>query len=280
MTIRGYQITIQFNFYFAHAMACDALGSGFNPTNAEVTAFAATAGITDPATLKALDALVTGLKKATAWTQLDAVYPFVGGTSTTCSYNLIDPSKYRITWNGAVSFDTTGITGGGGYGDTGFVPSGAGGNFSLNSASLGIYCRDATATAGSYFIGGTSGLGLDSSYLALNGPGQAFARINQNGANLLSSPATFKGNMIASRTAANSVTMYLADGTSLNVADASTNLTAFSLFILAANQGGGGAGIPSSSNLAFAFIGAGFNAGIVALIESAITTFNTTLGRA
>lgn len=270
----GYELPV------AIAMACDALGSVFTPTNSEVTAFAAAAGITDPATLTALDALVTGLKKSTAWTQLDAVYPFVGGTSTTCSYNLIDPSKYRITWNGAVSFDTTGIIGGGGYGDTGFVPSGAGGNFSLNSGSIGVYNRVSIGTAG-IFMGGSSALGLDQTGLitAGFGPFNLFGRVNQIGGVTPIAGAATNGNLVVSRTASNVESTYAADGATVTTADATSAATAFSIFVLASNQGG----TPASNmsvNLAFAFIGAGFNAGIVALIESAITTFNTTLGRA
>lgn len=41
------------------------------------------------------------------------LYPFLGGTSSTCSYNLIDPTTHQITWHGSPTFSANGVQGNG-----------------------------------------------------------------------------------------------------------------------------------------------------------------------
>ena len=100
-------------------------------------AFITAAGLTDPTQISAVCTLVTSLKSASLWTGMDAIYPFVGGNALAHSFNLRNPAKYQITWVGGVTHDSNGITGDGatGYGDTGFNPSTAGGNW------IAKFCR-------------------------------------------------------------------------------------------------------------------------------------------
>jgi hypothetical protein len=89
------------------------------------------------------DGVITGnLSGATGCgSVLDGLYIFATNTTTTANLNLCGTS-YGLTQHGSVTFNAdTGYTGDGttGYFDTGFNPSTAGGNFSLNSASIGSY---------------------------------------------------------------------------------------------------------------------------------------------
>lgn len=87
--------------------------------------FLVTAGVNNQYEKNAIYYLVNQLKKQNLWNKMFALYPFVGGTSTSNSYNLIDRNKYQITWSTGVTHNLTGITGNGtsGYGQTGFIPS-------------------------------------------------------------------------------------------------------------------------------------------------------------
>lgn len=107
-------------------------GSGPDP---DAAAFILAAGITDTTQKNAINQLVVDLKGFGLWSGLFALYPMVGGTLTTCSYNLTNPALYRISWFGGISADATGVIGDGvgGFGDTGFKPEDIGIVGSLSS---------------------------------------------------------------------------------------------------------------------------------------------------
>jgi hypothetical protein len=110
----------------------------------DAEAFLLAAGITDPTEIAAVNTLVEDLKDAGLWTLFDAFYPFVGGTATSCKWNLKDPldtdAAFRITWYGGMSFSSTGILGNG---------SNSGSNTYINPTtesytqiSMGVYIND------------------------------------------------------------------------------------------------------------------------------------------
>lgn len=109
----------------------------------DAQSFITTAGITDETQKFALDTLVKDLKAADLWTKLIAIYPFVGGSSTSHSYNLKNTALYQITWNGTVTHNSLGITGNGstGYGNTGVIPST---HLSQNSCGIGVYLQSSS----------------------------------------------------------------------------------------------------------------------------------------
>jgi hypothetical protein len=80
--------------------------------------FITASGITDSTQQSAINQLVLGLKTDNIWTKMQALYPFVGGTSTTHKYNLKDPrdldAAYRIQFNGGWTHNANGIQGDGG----------------------------------------------------------------------------------------------------------------------------------------------------------------------
>lgn len=64
------------------------------------TAFINAASITDNTMITKLDTLVKSLKTANLWNKIEALYPCVGTTFTQMSYNLKDPTTYRLTCSG------------------------------------------------------------------------------------------------------------------------------------------------------------------------------------
>jgi hypothetical protein len=110
----------------------------------DAAAFIAAAGITNATEQQAINTLVIDLKGYSIWTKMKAIYPMVGGTSTTCKYNLKDPrdldAAFRLVFNGGWTFASTGATPNGtnGYASTFLTPSTS---LSTSSAHLSFYSR-------------------------------------------------------------------------------------------------------------------------------------------
>lgn len=122
-------------------------------------------------------------------TKFDAIYPFMGGTSTTCKYNLINPADsnaaFRLTFSGGWTFSGAGAqpNGTNGYAITYWESAS---QAATNRVSYGKYSNIAdttgvhgvwdltngtrlydqinTAAAGVYTIGNTGGLSTASPY--------------------------------------------------------------------------------------------------------------------
>jgi hypothetical protein len=95
----------------------------FDPFDSDAQAFFTAAGITDTNQKTAVNQLVLDLKSYGIWEKYSVIYPFVGGSSDTCSYNLKNPSSYQITFYGGWTWNSNGITSSvNSYGDTGFSP--------------------------------------------------------------------------------------------------------------------------------------------------------------
>jgi len=103
-------------------------------------AFLDAAVITDVTQANAVNSLVIGLKDDGLWTNIQAIYPLVGGTAGSHKYNLKDPrdldAAYRLAFFGGWTHNTNGITGNGTntYADT----------FYNSPKSFGVYSRSAT----------------------------------------------------------------------------------------------------------------------------------------
>ena len=114
------------------------------PIDPDALAFIVAAGITDPTQIAAIGNLVTELKTANLWTNMQALYPFVGGTASSNKYNLKDPrdldAAFRLEFRGpACTFDSNGVTlnAGGSYISTFCAPG-----TSVYDRSYGEYIRE------------------------------------------------------------------------------------------------------------------------------------------
>lgn len=126
------------------------IGIGFSPSlgnkiawDADALAYIATAGITDQVEKSAANYFVRQFKIYGLWDKSIAIYPMLGGTASSHSYNLVDTSTFQITWVGSpapthsgglgVQFDGTQN-----YGKTGIIPSV---DMTIHSSALSAYSR-------------------------------------------------------------------------------------------------------------------------------------------
>jgi hypothetical protein len=79
------------------------------PIDPDAEAFILAAGIEDPTQQEAINNLVIDLKDIGVWTKMSYIYPFVGGTSTTHSYNL-KTAAIDVTFMGGITHNSNGIT--------------------------------------------------------------------------------------------------------------------------------------------------------------------------
>lgn len=117
--------------------------------DANAQAFITAAAITDATQQSAINNLVIGLKADGLWTNMYAIYPFVGGTASQHKYNLKDPrdlnAAFRLQFNGGMTHSSNGIlfNGTNGWADT---------SVAVKPYGFGVYNRNATDN-GQYYIG-------------------------------------------------------------------------------------------------------------------------------
>jgi hypothetical protein len=259
------------------------VGSSFDP-NAQ--AFITAAGITDPTQQTAINQLVLDLKSYSIWGKMFLIYPFVGGTSTTTKYNLVDTTTYQITWNGGVTFNSNGVTGNGstGYGQSGWIPSTVNATTGITtSLSLSVYSRTNSNSD-------ASDIGLSISQEAIqvlcrrsNGL-MYWDNYNSSNGRMTGSVGDSLGLFSTSRTSQTSMKIFRNStqaGTTLTTSATTTDISSTlnrEIYVLAANANG----TPSdytSRNLAFMHISTGLSDAEIGNLYTAVQAYQTTLGR-
>lgn len=148
-------------------------GSSIDP---DAAAFITAAGITDPTQQSAINTLVVDLKNASLWTKLKALYPNIGGTSSSHKFNLKDPrdldAAFRVSFVGGWTHSSSGAISNGtnAYADTfinalnnysdnlitwGSYRSQTGANVQIGTSDLTTYERSAANTLTIYSGGAT-----------------------------------------------------------------------------------------------------------------------------
>jgi len=252
-------------------LARTASGGGVDP---DAQAFITAASITDPTQQSAINQLVVDLKGYNIWTKMKALYPFVGGSSTSHSYNLRNTLQFQITWNGGITHSANGVTfGANGYGNTNLNPNTA---FSTNdSMHLSAYSRT-NNDLGGLDLGGLNASAVSGLYLRYSN--NAYAYIN-GGAGVLTANTNSTGFYVGTRTASNVLKLFKntsqlgsiytgANGTRLDI----------NAFLGAVNVSNS-PGYYTQRNYAFASIGDGLTDTEAANFYTAVQTFQTTLGR-
>lgn len=228
----------------------------------------------------AINTLVLYLKSEGLWTLIDAFYPFVGGSASSCKFNLKDPQDtneaYRMTFAGSWTIDSNGVKpsskNSANYGDSHWSPNGVGGN---RNDSHHIY----------RYINGVYNVGCDNSGVA--GPYTLLSACAQlewfDGGGSLTNGGVVSGtggfSQGTSRTASNLVRFYRnlensfwgLFGQLTNSATQSTN----SMYIGTIN----GADYPEEMRYATLSYGQGLDVTQMSRLNIGVTDFNTTLGR-
>jgi len=250
-------------------------GSAFD-SNAQ--AFITAAGITNPTQQNAINTLVIGLKTDLLWTKMLAIYPFVGGTATTCKFNLKNPldtnGAFRLNFVGGWTFSNNGVTPNGttAFADTFFSPSV---NWVFGNSSFSVYSRINNIEAG--VLMGTRNIAFASNLsLNLRNGGSSQLYHNTNGGITLTPPSSAI-NFISSRINTTEVITTQNASPTSNLSG-EVELSTFPIYISAQNFTGT-ASTFSTRNLAFAHIGTGLTSAECTLLYNRIQTFQTTLGR-
>ena len=250
--------------------------SGGGSLDPDAQAFLTATAITDPTISSAINTFVVSWKNYGLWIKSYALYPLVGGTSSTHKFNLKDPrdldAAYRLGFNGGWTHSSTGALPNGvnAWANT-FLASQD--TLSLNSTSFGVYSRtnvDRLAPS----IGNVTGAAPGEASLWLRYQNSLYARVNSS---VIASPFPTnndsRGLILANRTNSTQVTVQIR-GTQTTLSNTSEN-TYTNPFQL----GGVNPNFFDVKELAFAFIMDGLTSQNMTDANTAIVAFQTALSR-
>jgi hypothetical protein len=244
--------------------------------DSDATAFFSATGITDPTIQGAINSLCVDLKTYGVWDKMKAIYPFVGGTANTHSYNLVNTALHQITWFGGLTHDANGVTPNGtnGYGNLNFNPRthlGA-------QSSMGTYIRVNNTLSGKVDYGSSNLDGFQNACLIASFGNLIYFQ-NIGGVNNITTPnATTNAFFHTGVDTSNNIFAYKNNTLMLSKTPAvigtppNVNTTLF-----AYNAGGVGSFSPRPSS--FFFAGSGITQEDNGNIYYCIQKFQTTLGR-
>jgi hypothetical protein len=248
-------------------------------TDPDAQLFITATGITGT-NASAINQLVLDLKSASIWTKMKAIYPMVGGTATTCKWNLKNPldtnAAFRLFLAGGFTVSSTGVlfNGSTGYAETYLAPSTS---LLQNNAHISFYSR--TNIDGFYIDMGSSGdpsSGIHGSYIFPRLANLFYGRINTTASTTVANLDS-RGFYISSRLSGTTQVIYK-NSTLTSAASNSTGLTGNAINIGRWNNPGG-TFYYSPRECAFASIGDGLTDTEASNFYTAVQTFNTTLGR-
>ena len=221
--------------------------------------------------------LICGLVADGIWSQLDALYILAAPDETAAQLNLID-SRYTLTKHGSPTFTVDqGYTGdaSSAYFDTGFVPSTAGGNMTLNSATLGAYVLNNRTT---FQVWDALGVTDGANMLGLNPMiGYAGIEVYINGSSAdYGSNSSSRGSFIASRTGVSSGEIYENGAAMTPITQTSTALLGASIYLFATDRPPY-ALASSGDQVAAEFFGGGLNSTQAGELDTLINNFMAAL---
>jgi len=113
---------------------------GSETLESEVASFLTATGISNYTQIFALQYLVSSLKENNLWSKINCLYPMIGGTSTTHSYNLVNTAQFQLTFYGGWTHSSTGAlpNATNATADTAYVPSV---QMSQDNAHISYYSR-------------------------------------------------------------------------------------------------------------------------------------------
>ena len=246
----------------------------------DAQAFITAAAITDPTQQTAINTLVVDLKGYSIWTKMKALYPMVGGTSSTHKWNLKDPrdldAAFRLVFNGGVTHSSNGITfATNGYADTKYLLST---NSTTSNVSGGAYSR--TNLTADYALFGSLNLAFEGLCIFPKASsGNTFFSANNNLSDGNANFVTDTRGLFHVNRDSLTVTRLFRNGSSIRTATvASITPPAFAVYFGARNYAGTAQSY-FNGNLAFAFLGDTLTLTESANLYTAVQAFQTALSR-
>jgi hypothetical protein len=255
--------------------------SVYSPMDSDAQAFITAASITNSTQQSAVNTLVTSLKSAGIWSKMKAIYPFVGGTATSHSYNLKNTAQYQITWNGGVTHNSNGIicNGTNGFGDTSIVPSVVS---TQDNLGLSFYSRTNNAVDYMTDMGcwnWDGGVPKEVRVFVRTASVNTLLRINTTGFNGDSGTVSdSSGFFTANRTSSNSQKLFRHGSSVINGTATSSTLPDNSVYI-GASHSTSTVEYYSNRNYALASYHDGLTDAEASAFYTAVQAFQTTLGR-
>lgn len=245
----------------------------FIPTDQAALNFINATGITDNNTRESINTLVVDLKANNLWDKLYVLYPFVGGTADTNKYNLVNTGSYTISFSGAWTYNSNGITGNGTstYANTGYsgsvstwYASGSLFNYSRTTGRSGYDMGVNDSVSGQYYL--INRLSNDLTYLNLSVTPTTVASTDGSG--------LFMGN---SRTSTQ--TAYRNGSQIINVSKTTAANPTIPFYLGANNFQNTSANEYTNRNYALGGFGQSFDATEASTFYTIVQNFQTSLGR-
>jgi|688.fasta_scaffold108420_2 hypothetical protein len=252
------------------------------PYDPNAQAFITAAGITDITQQNAINTLVVNLKVANIWNKFKAIYPMIGGTSTTHKFNLINPADsdaaFRLLFSGGWTHSSTGAkpNGSNAKADTFLTPSIT---LTQNSSHLSYYSR--TQSNGTEVeIGSSTGVNASDNKIIveIRTAGVTYYNINSTSTYITHLDSDSRAFYVGNRTASNVINGWrngskLAIGTVLSTPPSTRTIN-----IGCFNSQPAGAFF-STKECAFASIGDGLTDTEVLVFNQIVEGYQYTLGR-
>jgi len=251
-------------------------GGGGNDADAQ--AFITASGISGTEAT-AVNTLVVNLKSANVWTKIKAAYPMVGGTATSCKWNLKNPvdsnAAFRLVFSGGGTFSANGYqpNGTNAYADTFLIPSTT---LTLNSQHISYYSR--TNSNGTEVEMGCNNAGSNpNTLLEIRTAGTTYVSLAANGYATYVD-ANSLGFYIGNRTASNVTKLFKNNTAVTTSANGSASNPINSISIGALNSGFTKQ-YYTTKQCAFASIGDGLTDAEALAFYNAVNNFQVTLAR-
>jgi hypothetical protein len=244
--------------------------------------FFTAAGVLNITQRSAIYQLVSDLQTYSIWDKMQAIYPMVGqsGISSSFELNLKDTNTFRGVFNGSWTFGNNGVTpdGSTGYMNTGFNPTTAP-NVGLNDLSLSAYTNSDVSFNQTYIMGANSTAGGENeTSIAPNYAGSFLGYVNDTVFNGSTGNSSSPGYYIANKNNSGNVLLYKNQNKVFTAANVSTSKTNTTVFLGARNQNGS-ANRWGSFSIQFSHLGQGLTDTEAANLYTAVQRFQTTLGR-
>ncbi|TIO14922.1 MAG: hypothetical protein E5X86_22650 [Mesorhizobium sp.] len=227
-----------------------------------------------------IDTFITSLKTAGVWTKLDALWVMAAADEQAARQNW-KQDLYNLTAISSPTFTADrGFTNNGSTSHltTGFTPSTAGGQWTLDSAHLGVWSRTNAVVAGAVMGGRTTSTTGQALMTLRSTSDVCTVRINQDGT-VSSTNTNSSGDFIARRSVAASAALYRNGAVVVSGAAVSTTLPAAAIVIGGINTGG----VVTTSNtyeLAQASLGATLSDAEITAFYNAKLTYLQAVGAA
>lgn len=249
-------------------------------TDADAAAFIAAAGITNQTQKVAINSLVVALKNYGLWTKMTAIYPFVGGTDLSHSYNLKNTAQFQITWNGVITHNVNGITGNGtsGYGNLNLSAD----LLDTNSNCYSLYSRTTGTSGASDFGNLNSSISLGSNMAIKFTDNNTHWSTNDSAGvgfgNLITTDQA-AGFFTVNRTSSNNKRLYRNSALLSSTTSSATSNNY--LFVICARINYPGLNISNYSNRNYSFccLGGGLTDAEASNLYTAVQSYQTRLGR-